>query len=77
MFMMPTTMPIVTENAFMRKIGCRRILGLDKNKSRTRSGTRAAAHTVPMMSNLRHGVTRAMYVNPGGGGGMPAMVLAV
>lgn len=74
---MPTTIPIVTEKTFMRNIGCRRILELEKNTRSTRSGTRAAAHTVPTMSNLRHGVMRARYASPDGGGGTVFMVLVI
>jgi hypothetical protein len=41
--MIPIIIPIVTENTFMRKIGVLRILGVDRKKRRTRSGTSVLA----------------------------------
>jgi hypothetical protein len=57
---------MITANKFMRNIGCRRIWGFEKKRSTQSSGTRAAAHTVPMMSRLREGSIKAMNVTPGG-----------
>ena len=47
---MPTTIPRITATTFMIKIGCLRRDGVDQKKRMTRSGTRAADQTAPMMS---------------------------